>query len=201
MIKNIIFDFGRVLVDYQFRKRVDSWGMSASEMADFETSILSMEWVLKIDKGEKPFGAYIDELKGLYPHIAPYFQRFHDEFELFITGQIPGMYELLQELKENGYKLYGLTNWSDSIYPILKKYPIFQLLDGMLISSEEKLIKPDVAIYNRLFEKFNLKPEECIFIDDNSKNVEGSEKAGMKAILFLGAEDCRQKINSAMIRG
>lgn len=194
MIKNIVFDFGRVLVDYQFSKRVASWGMSASELADFEGSILSMEWTLKIDKGDKPFGAYIEELKALYPHIASYFQRFQDEYELFITGEMPGMYELVLELKEKGYKLYGLTNWSDTIYPILKKYPIFTLLDGMLISSEEKLIKPDVAIYHRLFEKFKLTPEECIFIDDNPRNVEGSQKAGMKAILFRGAEECRQQL-------
>lgn len=80
MIKNVVFDFGRVQVDYQFSKRVASWGMSASELADFEGSILSMEWTLKIDKGDKSFGAYIEELKGLYPHIAPYFQRFQDEF-------------------------------------------------------------------------------------------------------------------------
>lgn len=189
MIKNLIFDFGKVLVTYDFHSPLDAWGMTPQERKDFEDSILSMEWTLKIDKGEKGFAEYIEELKGLYPHIAKYFQKFHDEYAGFITGEMPGMYDLLTRLKAEGYKLYGLTNWSETIYQFLDKYPIFKLLDGMVISSEEKMIKPDLEIYHRICEKFDLKPEECLFTDDKAGNVEAAKQIGMQGILFRNAEE------------
>ncbi|MDO4215950.1 MAG: HAD family phosphatase [Bacteroidales bacterium] len=187
MIKNLIFDFGKVLVTYDFHSPLDAWGMTPRERQDFEDSILSMEWTLKIDKGEKSFGEYIEELKGLYPHIAKYFQRVYDEYAGFITGEMPGMYDLLTRLKADGYKLYGLTNWSETIYQFLDKYLVFRLLDGMVISSEEKMIKPDLEIYYRICEKFGLKPEECLFTDDKPVNVEAAKQMGMQGIVFRNA--------------
>lgn len=198
MIQNIIFDFGKVLVTYEFHAKVDSWGMTPAQRKDFDDTILSEEWTLKIDQGEKTFREYIDLLKGLYPHLAPFFQKFYDHYEEFITGEMPGMSDLLHRLKEKGYKLYGLTNWSDSIYPILKKYPIFNLLDGKVISSEEKLIKPDAAIYHRLLEKYSLKAEECVFIDDKWANVEGSRNAGIPAIWFKNAAQLEEELRALL---
>ncbi|MCQ2267916.1 MAG: HAD family phosphatase [Bacteroidaceae bacterium] len=194
MIKNIVFDFGKVLVTYDFYTPLEAWGMTPQERKDFEDSILSRDWTLRIDKGEKSFAEYIEELKGLYPHVAPYFQRFHDEYAGFITGEMPGMYDLLVRLKAEGYKLYGLTNWSETIYQFLNKYQIFTLLDGMLISSEEKMIKPDLEIYYRLCEKFSLQPEECLFTDDKAGNVEAALQTGMQGIVFRNAEQFEEEL-------
>ena len=94
---------------------------------------------------------------------------------------------IVKALKERGYNLYGLTNWSGKVYGVMRKYDIFSLLDGWVISSEEHLIKPDVAIYRRLGEKFNLLPEECLFTDDKQVNIDGAVRAGMQAVLFTDA--------------
>jgi len=194
MIKNLIFDFGKVLVTYDFYTPLNSWGMTSEERKDFEDSILSMEWTLKIDKGEKGFLEYIEELKGLYPHIAKYFQKFHDDYASFITGEMPGMYDLLVHLKANGYKLYGLTNWSETIYQFLDKFQIFKMLDGMVISSEEKMIKPDLDIYCRICDKFGLNPEECLFTDDKPVNVEVAKLMGMQGIVFRDTKQFEKEL-------
>ena len=98
------------------------------------------------------------------------------------------MREVLTKLKQCGFKLYGLTNWSSTVYPVMQRFEIFNLLDGQIISSEEHLLKPEPAIYHRLFEKFGLKAEECIFADDRTENIEGAKAVGMDGIVFKNAQ-------------
>ena len=188
MIKNIILDFGKVLVTYDFHATVDSWGMTPQDRADFNASILSREWNLRIDRGDKSFLEYVEELSALYPHLSKWFRKFYDEYDSFITGEMPGMRELLTELKAKGMKLYGLSNWSETVYPILKKYPIFQLLDGMVISCEIKMVKPEPGIYLHLLEKYHLKADECLFLDDKEENVLGARAVGMHSEVFTDAD-------------
>ena len=107
--------------------------------------------------------------------------------------ELPGMRKLLQDLKAHGYRLLGLTNWSTETFcQVRHRYPIFDILDGMLVSGEERLTKPSPAIFRRMIEKFSLDPSECVFIDDNQANVEGSAAAGIPAILFPGAAKLRE---------
>jgi len=97
------------------------------------------------------------------------------------------MRAVLDRLRASGYKLYGLTNWSETVYPTIAQFEILRILDGRVISSEEHLIKPEVAIYHRLCEKFSLRPEECLFTDDKQVNIDGALAAGMDAVLFRDA--------------
>ena len=98
------------------------------------------------------------------------------------------MQPLLERLKAGGLRLFGLTNWSSEVYKVIDRYPIFQLLDGRVISSEEHLIKPDKDIYLRLCDRYSLNPTECLFVDDKAVNVEGARRAGMDAVVFTTAE-------------
>ena len=114
--------------------------------------------------------------------------RFFDEhYPVIVTNEVEGMRELLIRLKAEGYKLYGLTNWCSKVYLTMAQFEIFKLLDGYIISSEEKVIKPEAEIYHRLFNRFNLKPEECIFADDRAENIEGGRRVGMEGIVFTDA--------------
>ena len=105
-----------------------------------------------------------------------------------MTVEMPGMRDLLTRLKAAGYRLYGLTNWCDAIYDVIGKFGILQMMDDRLISSEERLIKPDVAIYDRLCDKFGLVKEECLFTDDKQINIDGATTAGLQAVLFTDAQ-------------
>lgn len=126
----------------------------------------------------------IDGAIKRYPEYSDAFTFFKDNYLEEITGEIEGMHVLLKKLKQSGFKLYGLTNWSDTIYRVMEKFDIFRLLDGVVISCEEHFIKPEKEIYLRLCDKYSLKPSECLFTDDRMVNVLGAKAIGMEAVLF-----------------
>ena len=187
MIKNLIFDFGKVLVDYDFQHIIHTFFTNAEDEAEFVKLFTDDDFIDRCDKEDVPFIETIRDMQQRYPKFKVQAQAFHDHYVDFVTGEVPGMKEVLIQLKARGYKLYGLTNWCSVVHEVMKRYPIFSLLDGRLVSSEEHLLKPDVAIYLRFCEKFNVKPEECVFTDDKPKNVLGAKQIGMQAILFKNA--------------
>lgn len=196
MIRNIIFDFGKVLVDYDFDSALDKYTDDKVELARFKACVTAPEFVDRCDRGIDSLHSIYDELRKEHPEWLQMIDLFETTFQDIIIGEMPGMTDVLQELKAQGYHLYGLTNWSSEVYPVIERYPIFRLLEGWIISSEEHLIKPDVAIYQRLCEKFNLKAEECIFTDDKQCNTDGAAKAGMKAIVFRNAKQFKQELKA-----
>ena len=123
---------------------------------------------------------------------------FKEMKQYMLTGEVPHMAELLAELKEKGYKLYGLSNWCSKVYDIIPRYSIFNLLDGYVVSSDVHLIKPDTAIYHCLCEKYGLKPEECLFADDKMPNIVGARNAGMEAVLFTDAHRYAQHLRESL---
>ncbi len=187
MIKNLIFDFGKVLVQYDFDLLFRRLVADETKRAKFSVLFNDPEWIRQMDLGVRTFDELMDEYKGLYPDIAEEIEVFRRRKYEVVTGEEPGMRELLTRLKAMGYKLYGLTNWDQQVHITIAQFDIFRLLDGIIISSEEKVVKPEPEIYQRLFRKFGLNPQECIFTDDKIENIEGSERVGMKGILFRNA--------------
>lgn len=187
MIKNIIFDFGKVLVDFDFPQFMRRIFDDPVDMAEFSTLILSKEWNAILDKEDKPFGEYMQDLKNMYPQYEKYIEAFDSRYQEIMTGEIAGMYEVLNELKWRGFKLYGLTNWCSKVYDTINSYEIFKLLDGRVISSEEHLLKPYPEIYQCLLERFQLKAEECVFTDDKEENILGAKSVGIDGIVFQNA--------------
>lgn len=187
--KTIVVDFGKVLVDYDYDRFVSSIVSDPKERAGLVAVVSSQEFMDLHDLGEMSFIDVIRKAQREHPQWKEYLQEYYDRQLDIITGEVPGMREALSGLKAQGYKIYGLSNWSDVVYDVIKKYPeIFSLLDDMVISSAVKLIKPDPAIYLHLCSKFGLNPADCVFIDDKAPNIEGARKAGMNAILFKNAE-------------
>jgi HAD superfamily hydrolase (TIGR01509 family) len=193
MIKNIIFDFGNVLVHHDLHPMLSCcFGNDSEAMDKFHTILSDREFVDACDRGVTPFGRMVDNLIRQYPEYKDAFLYFRDNYLDEITGEVEGMRQLLLRLKSEGYKLYGLTNWSDTIYKVMDKFDIFQLLDGRVISCEEHSIKPEKEIYLRLCEKYGLNPDECLFTDDRISNVEGAKAVGMYAVIFT---DCQKFIS------
>ena len=114
-----------------------------------------------------------------------------------MNGEVPGMYDLLKELKDNGYRILGLTNFSSETFSQIRyTYRIFSLIEGMVVSAEEFLIKPDPELYRVLIRRFGLDVRECIFIDDKLPNVLAAEALGIKGIQFKGPEALRKSLNA-----
>jgi len=195
MYKNLIFDFGNVLIESDFpllleriTREIEPDERRKAIQAEFREIVFSRQFTQQLDLGHKPARELFEELKQQHPTIAPYIQAFYDRWMEHLLGEMPGMRMLLERYKAKGLKLYGLSNWSDMIYQVMEQYPIFGLLDGQVISCEEHLIKPDPAIYRRLLEKYQLQADACVFVDDKQENVLAAEEIGMKGILFKNAD-------------
>ena len=192
---NVVFDFGKVLVDYDFGILMNELFDDPAEKARFFAIVSDQNFIDACDKGDTTFEDLVEEMSVKYPQWSWHFHQYLERQLEVITGEVPGMRDLIMRLKGAGYKIYGLTNWGSSVYDVIEHFDILQLVDYKLISSEEKLIKPTKAIYDRFCEKFGLKAEECIFTDDREVNVEGARAAGMKAILFKNAADYERQLS------
>ncbi len=194
MIRNIIFDFGAVLVDWNPHYVYDLYFGDPEKATWFIENICTAAWNKELDGG-KPFSQGVAELSAQYPEWAPEIELYHRNWKKMMGGAIPGMYDLVADLKQAGYGIYGLTNWaSETFYTIVNDYPVFSLLDGMVVSGDVRLLKPDAAIFNCLLDKYGLKAEESVFIDDNAENVDGAIAAGLSAIRFTGAAALREEL-------
>ena len=188
MIKNIVFDFGKVLVDYDFLPLLNQFfGDNKEQLAKFCNVFIDQDFIDECDREDIPFEEIIKRHQQSTPEFADALQFFLDNYDNFVTGPMPGMLELLTQLKAKGYRLYGLTNWCSAVHKVIAKYPVFRLLDGRVISSEEHLLKPQPEIYQCLLDRYGLKPEETVFTDDKAVNVEGAKAVGMHGILFTDA--------------
>ena len=119
-----------------------------------------------------------------------------DRFGETITGPVPGVHEIVAELDASGVPLFAITNFSADFWPPFhaKERAFFDRFRDIVVSGEEKLLKPDPAIYYRALDRFRLRPAEALFVDDRRINVEGAEAVGMKAHLFTTAEDLRVRL-------
>ena len=193
-IKNIIFDFGGVLMDWNPRYFYKDYFNDDEKMKYFLKHVAEDEWNAEQDRGRSlKDGTDIQVAK--FPEWETEIRAYYDNWTTMLRSDIPENVAVLRQLKHSNYELFGLTNWSAETFPIaLDRFEFFQVFDGILVSGKEKLIKPDEKIFERMMEKFHLKPESCLFIDDNLKNVEASRAFGIQTIHFINPEDLKEKL-------
>lgn len=181
-IRNVIFDFGGVLVDWNPRHLFKDYFKTEEEMEYFLKNICTDEWNSRQDAG-RSLAEGTALLQKQFPEFAEPIGMYYGQWDKMIGGEISGNVELLKKLKSQGYKLYGLTNWSCETLPrVRNRYDFFKLFDGIVVSGEEHIVKPDPRIYQILLDRYKLVPEECVFLDDSARNVEAARKLGISAI-------------------
>ena len=199
MIKNIIFDFGAVLVDWNPHHLYDSYFGDATKAEWFLTEICPYEWNAQCDAG-RPIKDITAERVALFPEWEKEIRMYFDHWVDMMGDPIPGMEELVRDYKQRGYGVWGLTNWSAETLPLVRDdYPVFKLLDGYVVSGQEKVVKPDARLYRILLERFGLKAEECVFIDDNPANTAGAEVVGIRGIVFHDASQLRIDLDNLLL--
>lgn len=187
MIKNLIFDFGKVLVDYDF-ERFFSMHIADEKRRDELFRIMCCgDLQEELDKELTDFDNIVDAFILKHPDFEPEIRIFQACYEDVVTGEVEGMRQLLIRLKSAGYKLYGLTNWCSKVHNTMRQYDIFRLLDGQVVSSEEHVIKPDPEIYQIIMNRYHLLPSESVFTDDKLENVDAAIALGMYGIHFQNA--------------
>ena len=194
MIKNIIFDFGNVLVQWHPELVYREYFGDEAKAWWFLRHVADNEWRGRIDAGEDS-DTCIRELKTKYPEYEQAIELYRSHWREMLTGEMPGMRELLMELKSKNYEIFGLTNWSMETFPEAREhFGILQMIDRYVVSGAEGLVKPDPRLFQVLLDRYGLKAEDCIFVDDNPDNVAAAKDIGMQGILFTNAEKLRKEL-------
>ncbi|MBL3545994.1 HAD family hydrolase [Chryseobacterium sp. KMC2] len=182
-IKNIIFDFGGVLMDWNPRYFFKDYFKDDEKMEYFLENIAQDEWNIEQDRGRSLSEGTEIQVKK-FPEWEKEIRAFYDNWTVMLKSDIPQNVEILRKLKNTDYQLFGLTNWSEETFPYaLENYDFFQIFEGkIVVSGTEKLIKPDPKIWHVLLERYNIHAEESVFIDDNSKNIEMAKTLGFMTI-------------------
>ena len=197
-MKNIIFDFGNVLVRWEpetvFLPYFDN---DEARYWFFWRHVCDKTFRDRIDAGEDS-QLVIHEQQQRYPEFAEAIDMYMSRWEESLPGEMPGMYGLVQRLKANpDNHIFGLTNWSMETFPQARqKFPILQLIDQYVVSGDVKIVKPAPGIFHILLNQFGLKAEECIFVDDNPDNVASASGLGFHGILFHDAATLEQQLTS-----
>jgi 2-haloacid dehalogenase len=197
-IENIIFDFGGVLVDWDPRHLYKKHFKDENEMEYFLKNICTDVWNLEQDKGRSLREGTV-LLQNKFPEFHSMIQLYYDQWETMLKSEIPETVSLLYELKKK-YKIYGLTNWSaETISIAYDRFPFFKEFDGIVVSGQEKMIKPNKEIYYLLLNRYNLKAENTVFIDDNINNIRAAEEIGFLGIHFKSPNQLESKLSSIKV--
>jgi 2-haloacid dehalogenase len=191
----VIFDVGRVLVDWEIRFLYERLIPEGEALDAFVRDVVTPEWHFQHDLG-RPFAETSAELSAQYPQHAELIAQFGPRFNETNQAAIPGMPELLAELDSAGVPLFAITNFSGEFFPPFRvKYPgMFDRFRDIVVSGDEKMIKPDPAIYRLALDRFGLRADESVFVDDNADNIAGAAALGIHAILFTDEPALRAEL-------
>ena len=196
-IKGVVFDVGNVLYGW------DPDSFLVRQIADDEARLRFIEdidlwgWHDSLDGG-RPFDEAAAALSEKFPDYAHLIAAWGDRFGETISDPVPGVHAIVEALDAKGVPLFAITNFSADFWPPFRtrEDAFFRRFRDIVVSGEEKLLKPDPAIYYRALDRFGLKSAEALFIDDRLINVEGAEAVGMQAHLFTGAGDLRRRLEA-----
>ena len=186
MIKNIVFDMGNVLVGYD-AMRVCSHFIEDEEdrKAVRDAVFISPEWLL-LDMGLISEEEALKRIGGRIPQrLQPMAKLCMDHWTEFNMWPIEEMREVVEHMKRQGFGIYLCSNASNRLPECYREViPAIELFNGVLFSAPEKCMKPQRQIYEILFSRFGLKPEECFFVDDMQLNIDGARECGMDGYCF-----------------
>ena len=188
----MVFDLGGVLIDWDPRYLYRRIFSTEKEMDYFLTEICTPEWNRELDRG-RTFARATASLKARYPRYTVEIEAYRVRWPEMLGGPIQGTVEILRELKDRDYLLYALTNFSAEAFPVARsRYEFLECFEDIVVSGEERMIKPEAGIYDLLIQRTGLDPAASLFIDDLPENVTAAEKAGFTGIIFQDAAKLRK---------
>ena len=192
MKNTVIFDLFQVLIDWQPDPFYTDIIRDKKRFSYFSDMIL-----------HKDFGRFTDGVPVLKPALELLKEKYPDfseELDMYIDNEhkminvIDDTVNIAKELKDKGMKLYMLSNISIESISWLKKEPFFPLFDGVVLSGELDFAKPDTRIFQYLFDKYNINPEEAVFIDDRLENTQTAKNMGLDSVLFTNPDNLRKEL-------
>ena len=193
-IRHIVFDVGKVLVNWERDRPYRDVIPDEAERRRFLEEICSMEWHQTLDEGAGIDDA-IAKLSARFPHEAERIRAYKSRWLDSIPSAIDGTVEILEALVAQGRDVTALTNFNQDLFRITREaYPFLDLFRGITVSGEQRLVKPDPAIFAHHAEAFVLEPAATLFFDDSPPNVATAEQAGWNAVLFTTPERMREDL-------
>jgi 2-haloacid dehalogenase len=185
----VVFDVGNVLLRWDPRNLYRKVFADETQMEWFLSTVCTSQWNIEQDRGRDWEEAVALLVKDHPDHEIP-IRAFHDRWEETVSGVIDDNVALLARLRQAGVPNFCITNFSSPKFSLSQKlYPFLAGFDGVIVSGDERLLKPEPEIYNLLLDRYGLKAEDCIFIDDSKANIEGARAVGMHAIHYLEPMD------------
>lgn len=190
-IINIVFDFGGVLIDWNPEYLYSKVFSDKAEMDYFLNHVCRYDWNVLQDAG-RPISIATAEKQQEFPEYKDEIAMYYGRWSEMLGGEIARNTRLVKPLSEK-YNTYGLTNWSAETIPVaIERYAFFRYLKGIVVSGDEKIVKPDPKLYQILLDRYNLNPEETLFIDDNPQNIETARLLGFQTIHYTPEIDLEE---------
>ncbi len=194
MIKNIVFDIGNVLAGFVWEEFYHSFGYSEESFEKLADATVRSPFWNEMDRGklsdEELLEGFIKNDPSIEKEIREVFENVEGIIQRYDYA-IPW----IRELKEKGYHIYVISNFSQKAHEECKKALDFlEEIDGGILSFQVKMIKPAPEIYQLLCNKYHLEAEECVFIDDLPRNVEAARKEGMKGLVFESLDQAKREL-------
>ena len=181
-MKNIIFDIGMVLIDFHWAATMKKLGIPDDVIAHLDTHMVNHPLWRHFDLNDMDESEIRAGFKEISPQYADYIDLFLDNME-DVVDMYPGADDWLKSLKEQGYNIYLLSNYPERMFlQHMKRFYFLPYTDGRVVSYELKVVKPDPAIFNALCTKYNLRPEESIFLDDRKENTDAAAALGFSVL-------------------
>lgn len=184
----VIFDLGGVLLEWNPRHLYRKLILDEAEREHFLTEVCHPDWNVRQDAG-RSFAEAEAEAIARHPDKAELIRAWLPRFDEMIPHAIQGTVDILERLHARGVPLYALTNFSGETFrPTRKRFSFFDRFRGIVVSGDEKMLKPEARIYRLLCERYAVDPRQAVFIDDSPKNAEGAGAVGIHGIHFQGPE-------------
>ena len=196
--KNIVFDLGGVLIDWNPRYVYRQIFTDETAMEHFLATVCNSSWDAYQDEG-RSLAEGVKILSQRHPEHAHLIKIYHERWHEMLKGEISATVAILHQLKRLNFKLYSITNWSHETFPYARKTcPCLQHFLDIVISGEEKVIKPNKKIFEILLIRNNLKATESVFIDDNFNNITAARELGFAGIHFLNPEQLSVELTNIL---
>jgi len=190
----VVFDLGGVLIDWDPRHLYRQLFDDPNEMEAFLAEVTTAEWNAHQDAG-RPWAEAIEILVAEHPERRELIEAFHRRWPEMLAGEIPRTVDVLTALRATGIRLVALTNWSAETFPVAReRFDFLAWFEGIVVSGEVGVNKPDPRIFEHLLERFGIEPAEALFIDDSPANIDTATALGFRAIRFTDAAALRREL-------
>jgi 2-haloacid dehalogenase len=195
-LTTVVFDLGNVLLDWDPRRLYRELIPDPVALDHFLTNVCSFEWHYQQDSGRSTETATA-ELQAAHPEQAELIGAFYSRWSEMISGALPATVDVARELRDAGIRLIALTNWPAGLFaPALERFPFLAWFEGIVVSGEEKVAKPDPAVFSLLLDRYDVDPTTAAYVDDTARHVETARSLGLTGFLYTDAVTLRRDFAS-----